>query len=188
MKMNRTKTGLCAFFLLLAFGITGSYSLASDQGAAHDLLVEALIPDLIEISGLPDRIDLQWNDGELAYDSIDFSVHRSSASNLNPLPYAITISSSEGQEGQKYYLTHSNDSKERLYINAMFKSREESRFSQHFSDGRRLYGTTVTNIDQQTHLEANGASIRLYNDDSSYLYSKIPGMYRTTLTITVTAV
>ena len=178
---------LSLYLLAVMFSVI-SYAYALDQDVSHDLFIEASIPDLIELKGLPKRINVKWRDGKLTHQPVHFDINRSYASKDNPQPYSIRIKSSEGQSGNEFYLSHTQATDEKLFLNVQFKDREEDDFTRYFSADQALTGTTIKNIGSQSTGIRKTASLMIFNHDQDYLVERLPGQYSATFTVMVAAI
>lgn len=176
-------------FLSLSFFWLSNISYAGSFDAYHNLFIDAYIPDLIEIKGFPKRVDLEWHNGQLLHSPVNFEVNRSYASRDKPLPYHIQITSSEGQSGNKFYLSHVHTESEKLFLNVQFKdSEQKNSLYESFSAGQPLKGITTTSVSGKNSRHKRSASLLFYNNDRTYLGQKNSGHYSATFTIVFTAI
>ncbi|WBA83440.1 hypothetical protein [Endozoicomonas sp. GU-1] len=171
---------LTVLFILLPLFVHASHQDTADM----EMKVNADIPELIALSGLPANITLNMlTDGTLASDLIPFQVNRNGASAEKPKRFRLTISSSEGERRKKYFLARKGG-EAKMYIHAGLAKGEVSRMESLErlpASGIASQTTSAFGAGQPTH------TLALFNNNVDYLQSQLPGEYSASFTITVQA-
>lgn len=170
--------GMCLFTL--------PFSASAHQNTADtQMRVNAEIPDFIEIGGLPESVSLKvQDDGTLQSGLLPFYVVRNGANIENGKGFLLTVKSSEGNKSRQYYLTN-DEAKRKLYVRVGFgdeKVGSIDRLERVRSSG--IKGETFASLGSKetTH------KLALFNNDAKYLYSRAPGTYSASFTVTVEAI
>lgn len=171
---------LCAIFLAHSAAISADDS----NSASMDMYVEAEIPELIQLGGLPETVNLKvLGDGSVQSKLLPFYVLRNGANVENGKAFLLTVDSKEGKKNKRYFLNN-QEAAQKMYIHVGLGDNTAATVDDLEKipvDG--IMGETYASLDssEPTH------TLALFNNDINYIYSRAPGAYSASFTVTVQA-
>ncbi|CAM3479519.1 hypothetical protein [Parendozoicomonas haliclonae] len=156
-----------------------------NNDAEMNMTVNADIPEFIQIGGLPSRVTLNITpEGWLASDFIGFYVTRNGASPEQTKKFLLTVDSSSGQRNKKYFLSHELGNKNQLAVRVGLTKGTTASLDE-------LIEVPVSGLESETSANLSSKqkthTLALFNKNTKYINSLIPGKYSATFTITVQA-